>query len=160
MVVPRIRVEAEIWFVILGVLMIAAGVWAGVSVRRYLARKRDQLTADISAALKGARTRKALSKALSRQVNEIIAKRLQIDERVLATTMWAMVQEFDSASKSDDRQSALMNIIAISDKLNSKLAPWYVRHEKLVAAGVSLVGILSGLATAVLNVAKLIKGTP
>jgi hypothetical protein len=35
-----------------------------------------------------------------------------------------------------------------------------VRHDKLIASGVSLVGIVSGLATAAESVAKLVKRTP
>ena len=86
---------------------------------------------------------------------EVIAKCRLMDEKFLGLTMALMVKEYNSARAFDDRQKALMNAITILDKLGPKLSPWYVRHEKLVAAGVSLVGIVSGLATAAQSVAKL-----
>jgi hypothetical protein len=70
--------------------------------------------------------------------------------------MAVMVNEYESARNFDDRQKALMNAIAILDKLGPKLSPWYVRQDKLIATEVSLVGIISGLATAAQSVAKLL----
>ena len=140
--------------------MIAGGVMMGMAVRRYLAHKREQITGDISKLLTGGRTRKALSMTLAIQVDEVIAKCRLMDEKFLGLTMAVMVKEYDSARKFDDRQKALMNAIAILDKLGPKLSPWYVRHEKMVATAVSMVGIISGLATAATSVAKLVRGTP
>ena len=97
---------------------------------------------------------------LSLQMDELIEKCQQMDEKFLGLTMALMVKEFDTAKKFDDRQKALMNAVMILEKLEPKLSPWYVRHDKLIASGVSLVGIVSGLATAVESVAKLVKGTP
>jgi hypothetical protein len=151
---------AEVWLISLGALLIVAGVVMGMAVRRYVAARRDRLTGEISGLLKGARTRAALSMTLSLQVDEVISKCRLMDEKFLGLTMALMVKEYGSARKFDDRQKALMNAIAILDKLGPKLSPWYVRHEKLVATGVSLVGILSGLATAAQSAGKLLKGLP
>jgi len=97
---------------------------------------------------------------LSIHVDEVIKKCRLMDERFLGLTLAVMVKEFGSARKFDDRQKALMNAVAILEKLEPKLSPWYIRHEKLIAAGVSLVGIVSGLAAAASSVAKLAAGTP
>src|ERR1700722_3350140 len=150
----------EPWLIVAGALLIAGGVMMGMAVRRYLAHKREQITGDISKLLTGGRTRKALSMTLAIQVDEVIAKCRLMDEKFLGLTMAVMVKEYDSARKFDDRQKALMNAIAILDKLGPKLSPWYVRHEKMVATAVSMVGIISGLATAATSVAKLVRGTP
>lgn len=150
----------EPWLIVAGALLIAGGVMMGIAVRRYLAHKREQITGDISKLLTGGRTRKALSMTLAIQVDEVIAKCRLMDEKFLGLTMAVMVKEYDSARKFDDRQKALMNAIAILDKLGPKLSPWYVRHEKMVATGVSMVGIISGLATAATSVAKLVRGAP
>src|ERR1700722_6830550 len=150
----------EPWLIMAGALLIAGGVVMGIAVRRYLAHKREQITGDISKLLTGGRTRKALSMTLAIQVDEVIAKCRLMDEKFLGLTMAVMVKEYDSARKFDDRQKALMNAIAILDKLGPKLSPWYVRHEKMVATAVSMVGIISGLATAATSVAKLVRGTP
>jgi tRNA A-37 threonylcarbamoyl transferase component Bud32 len=150
----------EPWLILAGALLIAGGVVMGIAMRRYLAHKREQITGDISKLLAGGRTRKALSMTLAIQVDEVIAKCRLMDEKFLGLTMAVMVKEYNSARKFDDRQKALMNAIAILDKLGPKLSPWYVRHEKMVATGVSMVGIISGLATAATSVAKLVRGTP
>jgi hypothetical protein len=97
---------------------------------------------------------------LSLQMDELIEKCQQMDEKFLGLTMALMVKEFDTAKKFDDRQKALMNAVMILEELEPKLSPWYVRHDKLIASGVSLVGIVSGLATAAESVAKLVKATP
>ena len=144
----------------LGSLLILAGVGMGFTVRWFLADRRDRLAGNISALLGGARTREALSMTLSLQMDELIEKCQQMDEKFLGLTMALMVKEFDTAKKFDDRQKALMNAVMILEKLEPKLSPWYVRHDKLIASGVSLVGIVSGLATAAESVAKLVKGTP
>ena len=144
----------------LGALLILAGVGMGFAVRWFLADRRDRLAGNISALLGGARTREALSMTLSLQMDELIEKCQQMDEKFLGLTMALMVKEFDTAKKFDDRQKALMNAVMILEKLEPKLSPWYVRHDKLIASGVSLVGIVSGLATAAESVAKLVKGTP
>jgi len=144
----------------LGSLLILAGVGMGFAVRWFLAGRRNRLAGNISALLGGARTREALSMTLSLQMDELIEKCQQMDEKFLGLTMALMVKEFDTAKKFDDRQKALMNAVMILEKLEPKLSPWYVRHDKLIASGVSLVGIVSGLATAAESVAKLFKGTP
>jgi hypothetical protein len=144
----------------LGSLLILAGVGMGFAVRWFLADRRDRLAGNISALLGGARTRQALSMTLSLEMDELIEKCQQMDEKFLGLTMALMVKEFDTAEKFDDRQKALMNAMMILEKLEPKLSPWYVRHDKLIASGVSLVGIVSGLATAAESVAKLVKGTP
>jgi len=144
----------------LGSLLILAGVGMGFVARCFLADRRDRLAGNISALLGGARTREALSMTLSLQMDELIEKCQQMDEKFLGLTMALMVKEFDTAKKFDDRQKALMNAVMILEKLEPKLSPWYVRHDKLIASGVSLVGIVSGLATAAESVAKLVKGAP
>jgi serine/threonine-protein kinase len=156
----RTRLMAEWWLIAFGAFLVVAGLATGIAVRRYLALRRDQLTDDMSAVLKGSKSRKALSMTLAIQVDAIVKKCQMMDERFLGLTMALMVKEYDSARSFDDKQKALMNAIAILDKLRPKLSPWYVRHEKLIATGVSLVGVVSGLVTVTQNVAKLLNGKP
>jgi tRNA A-37 threonylcarbamoyl transferase component Bud32 len=146
----------EVGLIGLGCLLVAAGVAAGMLMHRFLSKQREQATSDVSALLSGARTQKALSLTLSVQVDEVVKKCKLMDEKFLGLTMAVMVNEYESARNFDDRQKALMNAIAILDKLGPKLSPWYVRHDKLIATGVSLVGIISGLATAAQSVVKLL----
>ena len=143
-----------------GVALIGAGLAMGLAIRRHLADRRDQLSGSVSALLGGARTREALSMTLSLQMDELMQKCQQMDEKFLGLTMALMVKEYAAAQQFDDRQKALMNAVTILEKLEPKLSPWYVRHDKLIASAVSMVGILSGLATAAQSVAKLVRGAP
>jgi len=157
---PLQSVALDILLIGLGAALVVSGVVLGMAVRRHAARKRDDLSGEIAELLKGGGTRKALSKKLAAQVDQVIARCRMMDERFLGLTMRVMVEEYGHARSFDDGQKALMNAITILDRLGPRLSPWYVRHEKLVATGVSLVGIVSGLATAVQSVAKVWKGTP
>lgn len=139
----------------LGSLLVIAGLGAGLAMSQYLGRRKEQAAGEVSALLGGVRSSKALSMTLSLQVDEVIKKCKLMDEKFLGLTMAVMVNEYESARNFDDRQKALMNAIAILDKLGPRLSPWYVRHDKLIATGVSLTGIVSGLATAAQSVAKL-----
>jgi hypothetical protein len=109
--------------------------------------------------LTGARTQSHLSRALAVQVDEIVSKCRLIDERFLAMTMAVMVEEYSEARAFDDRQKALMNAVALLEKLMPKLSPWYVSNDKLIGFVVTLVGLLSGLTAVAQNLAKMIKGT-
>jgi hypothetical protein len=46
-----------------------------------------------------------------------------------------------------------MNAVQLLEKLMVKLSPWYVRYEKLLAAAVALVGVVSGIAKLVESLA-------
>ncbi len=59
-----------------------------------------------------------------------------------------MVHEFETGTQSADRQSALLNIVALMEKIQGRLAPWHVRHRDAVATTVTVVGCLTGLASA------------
>jgi hypothetical protein len=100
------------WLIVASALLVITGIAMGFAVRHYAAARRDQLTGGIDTLLQGAQTRKALSMTLSLQVDQVIKKCRQMDERFLGLTMAVMVKEYDSARKFDDRQKALMNAIA------------------------------------------------
>ena len=156
---PLARLPWTRWkFILAGAFLCIASVAAGTWVRRLIARKSKQLPGSVSGVLSLAQTRKALSSTLAIQVDEIISKCRLVDDKFLASTMALMVKDYQSARKLDDRQQSLMNAIAILDRLGPKLSPWYVRHESLIATGVSLVGIISGLATATLSITKVVAG--
>ena len=51
-----------------------------------------------------------------------------------------------------DRQAALMNVVALSEKLATRLSPWYERHKELIASAVAVMGGVSGLLTTIHSV--------
>jgi hypothetical protein len=143
----------------LGVFVALVGTLLGCAIEKLLASRRRTISADVQNLLNGARTRRHLSETLAIQVDELVSKCRLVDEKILGTTMAVMVEEFGAASIFDDRQKALMNAIVLLEKLTPKLSPWYVRHDKLIGFLVTLVGLLSGLATVAQNIAKLIRGS-
>ncbi len=82
------------------------------------------------------------------QVTDLVGRLRQIDERILAGTVALMLNEYQRASEGKDRQSALMNVVALSEKLGQRLSPWYVRYKDAIAMLVAVAGAVSGLLTA------------
>ena len=144
---------------LVGVGLALGGVLIGKGVQRLLADHKDPISHRAHEMLSGARSRDELSRTMAIQVDDIAAQCRLADERFLATTMALMVDEYGASTTFDDRQKALMNAVALLEKLNAKLSPWYVRYDKLIAFVVTLVGVVSGLVTILQNAAKLIKGS-
>ena len=51
-----------------------------------------------------------------------------------------------------------MNVAQLLEKLMQRLSPWYIRHEKLLAGLISVLGIVSGIVSIVMSVIKLTGG--
>ncbi len=51
-----------------------------------------------------------------------------------------MINEYDRANASADRQGALMRAVELMEKLRGRLDPWYVRHQATLSWGVGLLG--------------------
>lgn len=144
--------------VALGVALAVVGTLLGRALQQVLAARQRAITAEVQGTLSSAHSRRRMSATLAIQVDELIAKCRLVDERFLGTTMAVMVEEYSAAKNFDDGQKALMNAVALLEKLTPKLSPWYVRNDKLIGFLVTLVGILSGMTAVVQNLAKLIKG--
>jgi len=84
-------------------------------------------------------------------LGELIAACREVDQRILAHTIGLMVDEFNRARRSPDRQDALMKAVTLLEKLMDRLSPWYVRHQKTISWGVSLVGSVAGIGKTVLS---------
>jgi len=66
-----------------------------------------------------------------------------------------MLDEYGRATDAKDRQAALMNVVALSEKLTLRLSPWYERHKEVIASAVAVLGGMSGLVTAINSVVGL-----
>jgi hypothetical protein len=60
-----------------------------------------------------------------------------------------MLDEYGRATEAKDRQSALMNVVSLSEKLTQRLSPWYVRYKEVIASAVAVLGAVSGLLAAI-----------
>jgi serine/threonine protein kinase len=147
-------------WVFVGFILSTAGIGMWFWTRNWLGARKSEIQRDADNILLGRESLDALTQSLAIEVDAIIARVKQVDERIIAHTLAMMVKEYEGAKESKDRQSALVNAVSILEKLNTKLSPWYVRHDKLVAFVISAVGVISGLVTIVINILKIKKGTP
>jgi hypothetical protein len=146
---------------ILGGLALAiGGVIAGRAVRRAARARMHDVEVDAERLLLGLKTRRALSETLQIEVTSIIARCRDLDERLLGVTIMKMIDEYDAAAESNERQAALMNVATLLEKLRGRLSPWYARFEKQLALATSLLGIVTGVLTVAAGVIKMAKGEP
>ncbi len=142
-------------WVAVGIATILLGVALTIFLRRWLKRRQSQIAQKATNLLFDARARDSLSETLALEVNRLLEKCEEDDERILWHTIALMIGEYEKAKASDDRQKALMNLVELVDKLQKRLSPWYVRYEKLVAFGVGAVTIISGISTTIIGILKL-----
>jgi serine/threonine protein kinase len=144
------------WIVefVLGVLVMAGSIAAGFWLRGWLGSK-SQVKTEAFDLMFGARARVDLTATIALQLDELVGKLHALDERILAGTVALMLDEYGRATDAKDRQAALMNVVALSEKLTLRLSPWYERHKEVIASAVAVLGGMSGLVTAINSVVGL-----
>jgi hypothetical protein len=130
--------------------MVAAGLVAAAAlagswglawlVHRAIERRRPPLGSALGTLLGRANSSIDLSKSLAIDIGKLVEACRQIDQQILAKTLALMLGEYDKASASSDRQAALMKAVELMEKLQSRLAPWYVRHQTLISWGIGIAG--------------------
>jgi Protein kinase domain len=123
----------------------AAGIFFGLTVRRWLQQQRVALSEEAGRILSGTRTRDALTRSLAIEVDQLMLRCRTVDERFLGASLAIMIDEFQQAQGFDDRHRALAASVDFLEKLMNRLSPWYVRYEKLIAAAVALLGVVPGV---------------
>jgi serine/threonine-protein kinase len=155
-VVSGHHIPPEARGLLVGLLLIFGGVALGTFLHRWLGRRRTQIERETEQILQGAKTRVSLTESIALEVDALFRRCKQVDERIFAASMALMLQEYESAKESNNRQAALMNVVQITDKLTDRLCPWYVKHEKVVAIVGSAVGVISGAASAAESFLKIL----
>jgi serine/threonine protein kinase len=125
--------------------LVVWGVVASLVVTQWLRTQRETLGQEAAQLLSGSRNRAALTQSLAIQVDHLMVRCRTVDERFLGASIALMIDEFQEAKAFDDRQRALVASVDFLEKLTSRLSPWYVRYEKLIAAVVALLGIVPGI---------------
>ena len=134
-----------------GLLLMGASIAIGFSLRTWLG-SRSQVKAQAYELVFGAKVRTDLTATIALQLNELVSKLRKLDERILAGSVALMLNEYGSATDPKDRQAALMNVVALSEKLAVRLSPWYERYKEVIASAVAVMGGVSGLVTALNSV--------
>jgi hypothetical protein len=151
--------RTELLGIVGGGLLIVAGLWGGAWLSQKLRRLQSSLAMDAERFLLGVETKRSLSETLAFELHELLERCKALDERVLGMTIARMIDEYDAAESSGDRQSALMNVSTLIERLKTRLSPWYVKQEQALTLLAKGVGVIGGLLTAALNVLKLVGGS-
>ena len=128
-----------------------ASVAIALGLRRWLGSRSD-VKAQAYQLVFGARARTDLTATIALQLQDLVSNLQKLDQRILAGTVALMLEEYGSASDTKDRQAALMNVVALSEKLAVRLSPWYERYKEIIASAVAVMGGVSGLMTAINSV--------
>lgn len=131
-----------------GAFLMALGISAGFWIRGRLNRSTSDLKSQALGLALDARQHVDVTATIALQVTDLVGRLRQVDQRILAGTVALMLNEYQTASEGKDRQSALMNVVALSEKLGQRLSPWYVRYKDVIATFVAVAGAVSGLLTA------------
>jgi serine/threonine protein kinase len=134
-----------------GLLLMGASVAIAWGLRRWLG-SRSQVQSQVYELVFGAKMRTDLTATIAMQLSDLVSKLRGLDERILAGSVALMLDEYGAATDTKDRQAALMNMVALSEKLAVRLSPWYERYKEIIASAVALMGGVSGLMTAINSV--------
>jgi hypothetical protein len=139
-----------------GIALVANGLIVAavaIGVARWLRRRwsvaSPQLEREASRLLFSSVGRAELSRSLMIEVDTMLEGLRSVDERILGMTVVAMLAEYDTADSSADRQAALLNMVAVLEKVEGRLAPWHVRHRDAIATTIAVVGCVAGVLSAV-----------
>lgn len=131
-----------------GLLLIVASTAGAFWLRRWLGRESSAKEQAYALAL-GAKARVNLTETIALQLDDLVHRLRALDEQILAGSVALMLNEYSRSSDAKDRQSALMNVVALSEKLAHRLSPWYVRYKEVIASAVAVLGAVSGLLTTI-----------
>jgi serine/threonine-protein kinase len=156
---------------VLATLAAGAGTFAALTWligrrRSALAAQTSDVAHSVEAALLGGMPldREGISRTIVTTVDAIILRCRSLDERLIGQTIVAIAREYASdTSTPASRLDALVQIPQQLERLSQKIAarstPWYVRHEKLLAAAVSGTAIFGGLAKTLADVLTTVRPT-
>ncbi|MGH3929864.1 MAG: hypothetical protein ACRDTF_07790, partial [Pseudonocardiaceae bacterium] len=128
-----------------------AGVALAVArhIRRRWASRAPEAERRAATILFGAGQRAELTQSLMIEVDQVVRNLDSFDAKFLGMTVVAMIHEYEAAKNSSDRQSALLNVVVLMEKLQAHFSPWHVRHKDAIATSVAVVGALAGVASVV-----------
>jgi serine/threonine-protein kinase len=127
-----------------GLAIASSGVGLALLVRHIAATRRPALQVEAGQVLFGAQSRASLTATLAVQVDQLVERCRAMGEAYWGQTVALMLKEYEEAREGKDRRDALMNVAALLEKVTTRLSPWYVRYEKLLAVVSTAVGIVGG----------------
>jgi hypothetical protein len=141
-----------------GIALIAIGMLVGVWITRRLARRANVLEIDATRMLHGSDDPGHLRADVVVEIRAFIARSKEIDERLLGVTIVGMMEEYERAEASADRQAALLSAVELFEKLRTRLSPWYVRYRRQLAAIPATASTVLGCVKIALELRKIVQG--
>ena len=130
--------------ILLGAAIAGGGVGLALLIRHLAANRRPALQVEAGQVLFGAQSRASLTATLAVQVDHLVERCRAMGEAYWGQTVALMLKEYEEAKEGKDRREALMNVATLLEKVTTRLSPWYVRYEKLLAVASTSVGVLGG----------------
>jgi eukaryotic-like serine/threonine-protein kinase len=134
--------------VVLGAALAIAAIVLARTLRRRWSARSPETERRAASILFGAESRADLTRSLVIEVDHLVSALSGLDRKLLGMTVVAMIHEYETSRESADRQSALLNVVTLMEKIQTRLAPWHVRHRDAITTGVAVVGCLTGIVSA------------
>jgi predicted Ser/Thr protein kinase len=144
--------------ILLGICYATIGMILARWLRRWIKSRRTEIEIESGNLLLTSKAQINLGESLAIEVDKLITRVRRWDDKILATSLAIMVNEFQVAPEGQTRQAAIMNVVQLLEKLTARLSPWYVRYEKLLTIMVSAIGVISGITTVTASIIKIAKG--
>ncbi len=133
----------------LGLAVVAVALAVAQHIRRRWASRAPEAEQRAAGILFGAGQREVLTRSLMIEVDQVVRNLNSLDAKFLGMTVVAMIREYEEARDSSERQAALLNVVALMEKLQAHFSPWHVRHKEAIATGIAVIGSLVGVATVI-----------
>ena len=132
-----------------GIVIVAVALAAAQWIRSRWASRAPEAEERAATILFGAGQREELTRSLMIEVDQVVRNLNSLDAKFLGMTVVAMIREYEEARDSSERQAALLNVVALMEKLRARFSPWHVRHKEAIATAIAVVGSLVGVASVV-----------
>lgn len=151
--------EERVWPLAASQILLGVGIAVGAIVLARALRHRWEAPSPAtehraSELLFGTAARKDLTQSLMIEVDQLLGALQAVDSRILGVTVVAMINEYETSRESGDRQAALLHVVELMEKIQTRLAPWHVRHRDAITVSIAIVGCLTGVLSAVTAVVR------
>ncbi|MEL6681625.1 MAG: serine/threonine-protein kinase [Pseudomonadota bacterium] len=137
--------QTSLALVMLGIGLMSVGLLLARLFRKRAASVQSGLPFQAASLIAEPDARSQLTKTILVEIDAYHAAAGSEPDRMLTVTMVALAKEYADAETSDARMRALSMLHDLHSKVATRLRPWWLDYETLVARGISLTGLGAGL---------------
>lgn len=146
---PAVAVSA-----VVAVVVLVAGLMLAQGLRRRWREAEPRSLQRASAVLTGQVAPTDLSSTLMRDLAELTSQLKGLGAAVLGHTVIALAREYEQATDPATRIAVLQQLLAIQERIEDELTPWYVKQREPVALLISAISCLASVAAVVVAATK------